>query len=251
MKRTLIYIVFVISVATNAYCYNYGTLIGNTDGCEKGEYKACNDLAGMYLTGENKYKLREDKAKAQIYYDKSLSLSKKYCDAGNGKACAFLAQAYDGMRWGIDQDYKIMMKHLTKSCQNKYAGACYALGGAYKRGKGVVIDKSKSLKYYEKSIEYSKEECNANIGKSCERLGFIYSLGVIVKEDKKLAKKYYTKSLNIFMKECDNKDSEGCYQVAFRYYYGSKMTEKNIKKALPLFKKSCEYGESSSCRYTK
>jgi len=249
--KQLLYIILVISIWTNAYSYNYGTLIENIDSCEKDQYKACNDLAGMYLSGESKYKLRQNEAKAQMYYDKSLSLSKKYCDAGDGKACYFLGQRYDGMRWGIDQNYIIMMEHYEKSCQNKYAEACYELGVAYKRGRGVTVDKRKSLEYYDKSILYYKQECNKNVGKSCERLGFIYSLGLIVKEDKKLAKSYYKKSLTIFTEECTQKDAEACYQVAFRYYYGSKMTEKNIKKALPLFKKSCKYGESSSCRYKK
>ena len=52
--------IMLLSLNISLNAYNYGTLEDNMKGCDEGSAKACNDLAGMYLTGESKYKLKKD-----------------------------------------------------------------------------------------------------------------------------------------------------------------------------------------------
>ena len=79
--------------------YNGGTYEGNKKNCVNGNAKACNDLAGMYLSGRSHpVRVVEDKDKSRFYYAKSKELYTKYCNDGNGKACFDLADIYNGMK---------------------------------------------------------------------------------------------------------------------------------------------------------
>ena len=232
----------------NLNAYNYGTLKGNVKGCEKGNAKACNDLAGMYLSGESKFNLRENKTKAKEFYDKSLSLYENYCEEGDAKACFDLGDKYNGMRWGIEQDYKTMMKYYTKSCEYGYGFACNELGAAYKRGNGVIKDEDMSKMYFDQALEFYEKECANDIAASCKRLGMIYKAEMYGTNDPGRAFALEKKAFNLFKKLCDSDDSEGCFQVATSYYIGAQEAIKiNWSKAKKYYKKSCDLGESSAC----
>ena len=244
MKRKLLSIILLLSIGVTLNAYNYGTLEGNIKGCEDGDAKSCNDLAGAYLTG--RFKLKDDDIKAQKFYDKSISLYGKYCDEGDAKACFDLGDKYNGMRWGIDQNYTIMMKYYMKSCKNGYGMACNELGAAYKRGKGLKKDKKMSSIYYDKALVLYDIECNKGVGVSCKELKYIYQIGLYAKEDNIKAVEYLNKAFNVFEKECDTNDAEGCYQLASIYFL-----KKDYDKTKEIFKKSCKLGVSDACRRAK
>ncbi len=248
MKQPLLLIVILLGVYVNLNAYNYGTLEGNTKGCEEGNAKACNDLAGMYLSGESKYNLREDKTKAKELYDKSINLYKKYCAEGDAKACFDLGDKYNGMRWGIDQNYTMMMKYYTKSCELEYSFACNELGAAYKRGNGVNKDKDMSKMYYDKALVLYENECENNIAESCDRLGMIYRANMYGTNDSTRGFALEEKAFNLYKELCDRNDAEGCWQVAKAYDIGARAAVKvDWTKAKAYYKKSCDLGESSAC----
>jgi TPR repeat protein len=250
MKHTLLAIVILVGAYANLNAYNYGTLEGNQKGCKEGNAKACNDLAGMYLTGESKYKLKEDEAKAKEFYDKSISLYKKYCDEGNAKACFDLGDKYNGMRWGIDQDYATMMQYYSKSCEYGYGFACNELGAAYKRGKGVKKDAEQSKMYYDKALVLYEKECSERMAESCKNLGMVYLLEMYgTKDTDNTSTKLFQKAFELYEADCNKDNAEGCYQIASYYLRGNPTL--NIAKdeilAKELYDKSCKLGESSAC----
>ncbi len=254
MKKIFLSMTLLFSIGVSLNAYNYGTLEGNTKRCEEGNAKACNDLAGMYLSGRSQYKLKADETKAQEFYDKSMNLYSKYCDEGNAKACSDLGDKYNGMRWGIDQNYTMMMKYYTKSCEYGNGLACNELGAAYKRGRGVNKDKPKSKNYYDKALVLYEKECENNIARSCANLGVIYLLEMYgTKDNENKSTKYLKKAFNLYEANCDNNDAEGCYQIGLSYLRGKSVI--NIVKdeilAKEFFDKSCKLGESSACNKAK
>ena len=248
MKHALLAIIIIIGAYVNLNAYNYGTLEGNTKGCEEGDAKACNDLAGMYLSGNSTYHVREDKTKAEEFYDKSVSLYKKYCDEGDAKACFDLGDKYNGMRWGIDQDYVTMMQYYTKSCEYGYSFACNQLGAAYKRGKGVKKDAEQSKMYYDKALVLYEKECENNMAESCDRLSMIYRAEMYGTNDSARGLALHKKAFNLYKELCNRNDAEGCWQVAKSYHIGANAAIKvDWIKAKAYYKKSCDLGESSAC----
>lgn len=250
MKYILLVMIILVSACVNLNAYNYGTFEGNQKGCEEGHAKACNDLAGMYLTGKSKYKLRQDETKAKVFYDRSIKLYKKYCNEGDSKACFDLGNIYNGMRWGIDQNYTMMMHYYTKSCEYGNGFACNELGAAYKRGRGINKDKAKSKKYYDKALVLYEEECENNIAKSCANLGMIYLVEMYgTNDDESKSTKYLKKAFDLYEADCHHNNAEGCYQIGLSYLLGKSVI--NIVKdrglAKKFFDKSCKLGESSAC----
>lgn len=208
----------------------------------------------MYLTGSSQYKLRDNKTKAQEFYDKSMNLYSKYCNEGDAKACYDLGDKYNGMRWGIDQDYTTMMKYYTKSCEYGLGSACNELGAAYKRGRGVNKDKTKSKMYYDKALVLYEKECENGKARSCANLGMIYVLEMYgTKDIENKSIKYLQKAFDLYKADCDKNDAEGCYQIATSYLRGKAVI--NVAKdeilAKEFYEKSCKLGESSACHRAK
>jgi len=254
MKIIFLLMILLFSIGVSLNAYNYGTFEGNLKGCENGNAKACNDLAGMYLLGESQYNLKVDKLKAKKLYDKSRNLYKKYCDNGDATACYNFGNNYNGMKWGIDQNYTMMMKYYTKSCEYGNSLACNELGAAYKRGRGVSKDKKKSRNYYDKALVLYENECNNNVARSCANLGMIYLLEMYgTKDDENKSTKYLKKAFDIYETDCNNNNAEGCYQIGVSYLRGKSVI--NIVKdeilAKEFFDKSCKLGESSACNKAK
>lgn len=252
MKQRLLAIVIILNICANLNAYNYGTLEGNIKGCEEGHAKACNDLAGMYLTGDTAYyHVKSDKKKAKEFYDKSMQLYQKYCDEGNAKACFELGDKYNGMRWGIEQNLTMMMKYYTMSCELDYGFACNELGAAYKRGTGVNKDSAKSKMYYDKAILLYEKDCKNNIAASCDRLATIFSLQMYGTNDQKKGLALQKKTFRLYMDLCEQNNAEGCYQVATSYYHASRTVELDWSQAKYYYQKSCKLGESSACNEAK
>lgn len=236
----------IIGFSISLLAYNGGTFEGNIKGCDEGNAKACKDLAGMYLTGSYPQKVRTDKKKAKLYYAKSTGLYSKYCDEGKGEACFKLAEKYNGMRWGIDQNHTMMLKYYTKSCENNYGRGCNEVGAFYKRGWGIKKDKSKAKEYYRKTIELYEKECNNQIAESCSNLASIYHSKMYDTDNRARGTELEKKAFQLYKELCDKKDDEGCWQMASSYYHGTVVTI-DWKKAKEYYGKSCQYGQQSAC----
>ena len=237
----------ILGLSISLLAYNGGTYKGNIKGCAKGNAKACNDLAGMYLSGRSHpVRVLEDKEKAVFYYAKSRKLYSQYCDEGDGKACFDLAEIYNGMKWNVDQNYTIMLKHFTKSCENDYARGCNEVGAFYKRGRGTKIDKIKSQSYYTKAVALYEEECDKGTALSCSNLSAIYILEMYGTHNTTKGLELKKRAFDLYKELCENKDDEGCFQMA-RHYYNGTMVPIDWKKAKEYYELSCEYGQSSAC----
>ncbi len=242
----------ILGLSISLLAYNGGTFTGNIKGCAEGNAKACNDLAGMYFGGRylgedsDPVRVPDDKEKAISYYAKSIELYSKYCDKGGGKACFDLAEKYNGMRWGIDQNYTMMLKYHTRSCDNGYARGCNEVGSFYKRGKGTKKDKVKSTEYYKKSIELYEKECNEKIARSCSNLSAIYQFKMYDTDNRPRGVELEKRAFQLNKELCEQKDDEGCFQTATSYHGGG-VVPIDWKKAKAYFGLSCEYGQSSAC----
>ena len=245
-KRVKKIFLLIIGLSIILLAYNGGTYEGNKKGCAEGNAKACNDLAGMYLGGNYRYKVRDDKEKAKLYYAKSKELYSKYCDDGDGKACFDLSDIYNGMKWKVKQDYTIMLKHLIKSCENNYARGCNEVGAFYKRGHGIKKDKIKSDTYYTKAVALYEEECDGGIALSCTNLSMIYGLEMYGTSNKARGSELEKKAFHLYEDLCEKKDDEGCFQMA-TYHYNGRMVPVNWGKAKVYYAKSCKYGQDSAC----
>ena len=237
----------IMGLSVSLFAYNYGTYEGNIKSCGEGNAKACNDYAGMYLTGgSNSIKVEEDKEKAKLYYVKSKELYTKYCDEGSGKACYELAQIYNGMKWNVDENHTIMLKNYIKSCDNGYGKGCLESGSFYKRGYGAKKDMVVANTYYARAVSLLEKECDNNIVRSCTSLSMIYSLNMYGTNNFEKGETLKKKTLHLYKELCAKKDAEGCFQMA---YYNEKgiTIPVNWKKAKEYYLQSCEYGESSAC----
>jgi len=243
MKKIFL-LIYGLSITLLAY--NGGTYVGNKKDCTNGNAKACNDLAGMYLSGMSSPVVEEDKDKSRFYYAKSKELYNKYCNAGDGKACFDLADIYNGMKWEVPQDYKIMLKYFIKSCDNNYARGCNEVGAFYKRGRGTSKDKIKSDKYYQKAVTLYNEECDKGVARSCRNLSSIYTLEMYGTHNKAKGAELKKRTFKLYNDLCEAKDDEGCFQMASYYYTGSGVSV-DWKKAKEYYEKSCKYGQESAC----
>lgn len=237
----------IIGLSVSLFAYNYGTYEGNIKGCEEGNAKACNDLAGMYLTGRiQPVKVKEDKEKAKFYYAKSKELYTKYCDEGDGKACYDLAQIYNGMKWNVEQNHTTMLKHYIKSCDNGYGKGCVESGALYKRGYGTKKDMVIANTYYGRAVSLLEKECDNNMAPSCKSLSMIYRLNMYGTNNTEKGEALKKKTFHLYKELCEKKNAEGCFQMALYNEQGI-MIPVNFQKAKEYYFKSCEYGENNAC----
>ena len=54
------------------------------------------------------------------------------------------------------------------------------------------------------------------------------------------------KAVELFKKACDGGNMRGCYNLGIMYEYG-KGVEKNVKKVIDLYNKACDGGEVHGC----
>lgn len=166
-------------------------------------------------------------------------------------------------------EYKNAYELLDKSCKNKDFESCGELAGLFHMGADVAKDDAKSA-------ELLALACDAGFMEYCDNLGVTYYFGFLEKNDEK--------ALEFFKKACDGGFMRGCnnvgviyggnsksvpadYPLAFEYYsmacdggylYAcgnvgvaydfAQGVEKDISKAIQMYKKGCLEGENAySC----
>lgn len=84
---------------------------------------------------------------------------KSQCNRGNGKACYKLGLAFHKGR-GVKQNYKKAGKYFYKACKVNFPDGCYSVGLLYMKGNGVVEN-------CEKADDYFNKACKTGHKKAC------------------------------------------------------------------------------------
>lgn len=88
---------------------------------------------------------------------------------------------------------------------------------------------------YVKAAKLCKISCESNTYESCSLLGLMYENGEGVKKDEKLA-------VELLLKACSGDNSNGCFHLGTYY------ERTNKKKATQYYQKSCDLGNTLSCK---
>jgi len=125
--------------------------------CEKGQLKACNNVAYAYdsdLLGT------PDHAKA-------LGLYRSVCNKGRAIACSIVALLYRKGN-GVEQSDSKAAEWNLMGCNGGDPKGCNNLGYAYESGKGVSMDLERAAAFYEKA-------CTPSYGVGCLSLAHLYA----------------------------------------------------------------------------
>jgi TPR repeat protein len=120
--------------------------------CDLDSYLACNNLAGMYMTGQG----------VKLDYVKSAHFMGIACEGGVGASCSTLGYLhYIGN--GVKQDYLKAAELFLKGCDGGDMDGCHNLANMYLKGEGVEKVKSKAELYFSKA-------CKGGLSRSCRAL---------------------------------------------------------------------------------
>jgi len=161
------------------------------------------------------------------------------------------------------------LEHYKKACNKGDFKSCFELGFIYENGKGVKKDINKAKELYEKAckakldkaciglatiyikignkekgINLLRNVCNNGNAFSCELLGEIYALSK--PPSLKESVKWHRKALELYKRDCENGDSLACDSVAF-YYKSGVYVKKDIDKAIEFYRKACILDDYSDC----
>ena len=222
------------------------------DNCEKGNGKACMDLASYYRVGFASYGIKKDDSKAKLYYDKYYKLANsndikdliKQCDYGLANVCKYLAYCYrDGKNVQKNRDKEI--EYYKKSCELGNLSMCDKIPASEDMAEyfNATLRLTNSNEVYKRL----KKICHNGYAKACNYLFQKYK----VDGNEKEASKYLIKTKNLMDKNCNKKDAESC-EWMWNFYIYTKQTEKAkeyFEKAKKLYKKDCDSTGSSCLSY--
>jgi len=219
--------------------------------CKMNLAKACNNAGIIYHN-------RKDYKNAVKYY-------KRACDLGYSWGCSNLAWHYYNGK-GVEKNINMIYKYSKKA---------YELNNKNSLKLGYYYDKY--AKDYDKAFKYYKIACDNNDSVACSNISWLVISKKIknakIDNAKFYAKKaiqidpknsnayndlgiYYNKVYNYklayenFKKACELDNKYGCYNLAGLYEKGNGVN-KNISKAIELYKKSCILNYAKSCNYLK
>ncbi len=123
-----------------------------------------------------------------------LAKLEKSCDEGQGDACYELGIAhYRGK--GVKKDEAASVALMRKACDAGHAEGCYNVGAVLALGEGgVAMDKPASIPFFEKA-------CKGGIDSACFNLGVIYAKGEGAKEDMPKARTYFEQACRLKHRE--------------------------------------------------
>jgi len=221
--------------------------------CEKGNAKACMDLATYYRSGSMYYHIEKNEIKAKQYYNKYYQLANssnniedltKQCDYGLADVCRYLAYCYrDGKEVKKNRDKEI--EYYKKACK---------LGNLLMCKKIPISDNmpeyfSTTLRLTDKNQKdiILKKLCNSGYAKACNYLFQEYK----AKGKEREASTYFIKTKNLMEKNCNKNIAESCQWMWNFYLYTKKRDEgkKYFDKAKKLYKEECDSLHTSCLSY--
>lgn len=127
------------------------------------------------------------------------------------------------------------LKDWNRRCNNGELDYCHNIGVIYS---GVIYSEEETgIKIdYIKANQYLSRACNAGYYESCPNLAYLYYLGLGVPKDISTAVRYYTLA-------CNHNEYLSCYYLAII----NRTDFNNLKKAVELYKKSCDLKHQKAC----
>jgi TPR repeat protein len=219
---------FALLLGANAYAQPKPTADPKPDsnGCNRGNAKACLDTGIAYIKGTGG--VIKDETKAFEFYVKA-------CNLNSGAGCGY-AGTLQTIGKGTQKNPTKGRALREKACNTlKYASSCNDLGTAWAEGTDGATGKD-----VVKARNYYNDACKLGDGLGCFNLGNAHRLGEGGKIDDALAFQSYTKS-------CNANEAKGCSELAIAHYEG-KGTPKDANKAVTFLEKACNMGSKVACK---
>jgi TPR repeat protein len=221
-----------------ASCYQVGTTYDGTNGvkynlnlakqffdlsCEGGYYRACGDLAAVYMT-----KKFRDCKKTQYF-------AKIACDKEKENGCLILGKMYNNDDYFTKnkvlskQYFSKALKYSLKNCSQSISFACYNAAWLYDTDVLGIKDEEKAKQFYAKA-------CRLDSLDGCLAMAAIYELSRDMK-----------KAVELYRKVCERYGGM-CGYLAVLYRYGDSNLEKDPVLAKKYYRKACELGNEKACK---
>lgn len=214
---------------------------------------ACYSLAILYRRGEG----------VAVDYPRARKLYGSACDRGVMDACTNLGVLHlDGLGGPVDKetaqqlfikacDYDALacnnagttadeldrpdeaLTYWGRACDKKEFGACFSLGQAYHRGRGVKVDERESERYFLKS-------CEGGVGAACFNLGINAHVGALGQKNPPRAQAQFDRA-------CELGHPMGCVNLGF-YLFNGDGGQRNPAKALVSWGRGCSGGDGLGCQ---
>jgi TPR repeat protein len=193
-------------------------------GCDLGGMTSCTRLGHLALNGALAVR---DTVTAQKLFDKA-------CKGGELDGCAQLATILaDTTRPEPQQNVRLAVDLLKKTCDAKIASGCAGLGKLHAMGKGVVQDDSIAGKLF-------IQACKARDAVGCTELAKALEVGRGLPQD------FNRASIN-FRRACEDRYGEACYRLADMIQKGAGMY-RDPERAQELVQQACTMGFAEACK---
>jgi TPR repeat protein len=190
--------------------------------CEKGEGKACHNLAVSYARGDG---VSKDAAKAEEYY-------RAGCQAEEMQSCFNLAVMLN--ETGKPATQREAMTLFNKACEGGDATGCLNAGLLMRSPPGGKM----SAKPAEAANLFQKA-CDADLAAGCLELGRQAATGTGVDQD-------LQRAAMLFQKACQRDSASACAFLAGLHAEG-RGVNKDDQRAMDLYRRACEGGEPAGC----
>ncbi len=187
--------------------------------CEEDVLRACSELGFHYASGDG---VARNLTRAR-------ELQEMACEGGDMVACRLLGNIYI-VGQGVPQDWPRAYELHKKACEGGDMVGCSSVGFSYTYARGTQHNVSRGIKLM-------KRGCEGGDGFGCFNLAQLYSRNEKISE----AAKFYEKACMV-----ESPNGEGCNGAGRRYFLGEGV-EKDLDRAIELFKKACKHGSMWGC----
>ncbi len=190
--------------------------------CREGKMASCARLAYLYETGRV---VDKDLAKAASLYEQT-------CASGILVTCVNLGVLLLGEP-GVASDVDRAVRIFREACDNSEPSGCFNLGVLYYKGEGVDLDYKASARLYQVA-------CADGHQKACFNLANMHRLGQGVPQDAERATWRYREG-------CNAGDLRSCSSWGAMFLAGSGGVEKDVARAIGLFRRACDGDVGDAC----
>ena len=163
----------------------------------------------------------------------ALEQLKNLCENYNlARACSNYAFQFEDPKFSSQTDLKKAYEYYLKACDLHDGIGRNNLANLLIEGRGVVIDKMRSIGFLQKS-------CDFDYAPGCYRIAIIISRGILLKNDIK-------KVGELMDKGCRLGDIISCHDLDYLYLEG-KGVERDLLHAFSLFSRACDDSLARGC----
>lgn len=173
-------------------------------------------------------------------YVGAVKIWQKLSNEGDARAKTDLATMYENGMSGLTQDYKKAIELYKEAIKEEYGIAAQKLGACYEYGRGVKKSLSKAKAYYIHALKLYEVAAIKGDVDAQYKLTNIYEYGIGEAEVSPLKSAYYLQLM------VDNGAAIGQAALAGKYMNGDGVLKQDYPKALELFQKAAEQGNTGA-----